>query len=127
MTIPILNGLQSRTNTFQQKMLYENSQLNRKNLEYQIQNDVIRTVRNYEGAKKSYSVTVDQLKAAEVAFQLESERYTLGVTNFVDFVNANRAFVQAQADKARAEYTLVFQRILIEYAVGTLKAEDLQK
>lgn len=125
LTIPILNGFQSRSTFTQQKKLYENAQLNRKNVEYQIQNDVIRTVRNYEGAKKSYLVTVDQLKSAEVAFQLESERYNLGVTNFVDFVNANRAFVQAQADKARAEYNLVFQKLLLEYAVGTLKAEDL--
>ncbi len=122
--IPILNGLQTRSNVVQQKKLYENAQLNRKNIEYQIQNDVIRTVRNYEGAKKQYSITIDQLKSAEVALQLETERYNLGVTNFVDFVNANRAFVQAETDKARAEYNLVFQRLLLEYAVGTLKAED---
>ena len=84
-------------------------------------------MRNYDGAKKQFSVTVDALKSAEVAFQLETERYNLGVTNFVDFVNANRTYVQAQADKARAEYNLVFQKILLEYAVGTLKVEDLQK
>ncbi len=127
LTIPILNGFQSRSTHVQQKILFENSQLTRKNLEFQIQNDVLRTIRNYEGAKKSYRITVDQLKAAEVAFQLETERYNLGVTNFVDFVNANRAFVQAQADKARAEYNLVFQKLLLEYAVGTLKVEDIQK
>ena len=127
LTIPILNGFQNRATFVQQKRLYDNSQLNRKNIEYQIQNDVIRAVRNYEGAKKSYSVAVAQLKAAEVAFQLETERYNLGVTNFVDFVNANRAYIQAQTDRARAEYTLVFQRILIDYAVGTLKPEDLEK
>lgn len=125
LTIPILNGFQARSNATQQKKLYENAQLTRKNVEYQIQNDVLRTVRNYEGAKKQYGITVDQLKAAEVAFQLESERYNLGVTNFVDYVNANRAYVQAQADKARAEYNLVFQKLLLEYAVGTLKPEDI--
>lgn len=126
-TIPILNGFQNRTNYTTQKIAYENAQLNRRNIEYQIRNDVLRTVRNYEGAKKSYSVTIEQAIAAELAFQLETERYSLGVTNFVDFVTANRAFIQAETDKARAEYTLVFQRILIEYAVGTLKPEDLQK
>lgn len=124
-TIPLLNGFQSRSLSVQQKQLYENAQLNRKNIEYQIQNEVIRTVRNYEGAKKQYAITIDQLKFAEVALQLETERYNLGVTNFVDFVNANRAFVQAEADKARAEYNLVFQKLLLEYAMGTLKAEDL--
>jgi outer membrane protein len=124
--IPILNGFQTRSSVVQQKKLYDNAQLNRKNIEYQIQNDVIRTVRNFEGAKKQYSITIDQLKSAEVALQLETERYNLGVTNFVDFVNANRAYVQAEADKARAEYNLVFQKLLLEYAVGTLKAEDFE-
>ena len=79
-----------------------------------------------EGARKAYAVTTDQVKAAELAFQLEKERYDLGVTNFVDFTNANRVLVQAQTDKAQAEFTLVFQKILIDYAVGTLKVEDLQ-
>lgn len=124
--IPVLNGFQNRSTHYQQKKLYENAQLTRKNVEYQIQNDVIRTVRNYEGAKKQFAISVDQLKSAEIAFQLETERYNLGVTNFVDFVNANRTFVQAEADKARSEYNLVFQKLLLEYAVGTLKAEDLQ-
>ena len=126
LNIPIFNGLQNRTTYTQQKVLYENAQWTKRNLEYQIKNDVIRAVRNYEAAKKAYAVSLDQLKAAEVAFQLETERYNLGVTNFVDFTNANRVLVQAQTDKAQNEYRLVFQRISIEYAVGTLKAEDLE-
>ncbi len=126
LNIPIFNGFQNRTTYTQQRVLYENAQWTKRNMEYQIKNDVIRAVRNYEAAKKTYSVSLDQLKAAEVAFQLETERYNLGVTNFVDFTNANRVLVQAQTDKAQSEYRLVFQRISIEYAVGTLKAEDLE-
>jgi outer membrane protein len=125
--INVFNGLQSRTVYKQQKVLYENSQLTRKNLEFQIKNDVIRSVRNFDGARKAYAISVDQLSAAKIAFDLETERYNLGVTNFVDFTNANRVYIQAETDKAQAEYRLVFQRISIEYAVGTLKAEDLEK
>jgi len=122
--IPIFNGLQSRTLMEQQKALYRNAEINKQNLEFQIRNDVVRAVRTYEGAKKAYSVTTYGLTAADAAFQLENERYNLGVTNFVDYVNANRVFIQAQTDKAQAEYRLVFQKILLEYAVGTLKPED---
>ncbi len=124
LNVPIFNGLQSRTLMEQQKALYRNAQITKQNLEFQIRNDVVRAVRTYEGAKKSYSVTTYGLTAADAAFQLETERYNLGVTNFVDYVNANRVFVQAQTDKAQAEYRLVFQKILLEYAVGTLKPED---
>ncbi|MBS1506395.1 MAG: TolC family protein [Bacteroidetes bacterium] len=126
LSIPIFSGLQNRANYVQQKVLYENAILTRKNLEYQIKNDVIRAVRNYEGARKSYSVSINQYTAAEMALQLETERYSLGVTNFVDFANANRVFVQAQTDKAQAEYRLLFQKVLVDYAVGTLKPEDFK-
>jgi outer membrane protein len=126
LSIPLFNGLQSRTTYVQQRVLYENAILTRKNLEYQIKNDVIRAVRNYDGSRNAFTISLDQLKAAEVAFELETERYNLGVTNFVDFTNANRALVQAQTDKAQAEYRLVFQKIALEYAVGSLKIEDLE-
>jgi outer membrane protein len=33
-------------------------------------------------------------------------------------------FVQAQTDKAQAEYRFLFQKVLLDYAVGTLKVED---
>lgn len=126
LSIPIFNGLQNRTYVVQQRVLYENAVLTRKNVEYQIKNDVIRAVRTYDGSRRAFMISQDQLKAAEVAFQLETERYNLGVTNFVDFTNANRALVQAQTDKAQAEYRLVFQKIALEYAVGSLKVEDLE-
>ncbi len=124
LTIPIFNGLQSRTNYVRQKIQYRNSQLTRNNLEFQIRNDVSRAIRNYDGAKKAFTITSDQLKAAEMAFQLETERYNLGITSFVDYANSNRVYVQAQTDKAQAEYRLVFQKIILEYAVGTLKTEN---
>lgn len=123
-SIPIFNGLQTANSFTQRRVLYRNAKLNRNNLEFQIRNDVLRAVRNYEGARKAFTVTSGQVKAAELAFQYETERYNLGVTNFVEYANANRAYVQAQTDKAQAEYRLVFQKILLEYAVGTLKIEN---
>ncbi len=129
LNIPIFGGnqnLQNRTNYVQQRVLYLNNQLTRKNIEVQVKTDVMRAYQNMRLYSKTYSVTIDQLKAAEVALQLESERYSLGVTNFVDFANANRVFVQAQTDKAQAEYRLLFQKVLVDYAVGTLKPEDFQ-
>jgi outer membrane protein len=115
LSIPIFNGLQNRTSYVRQRIQYENNRLDRVNLENQIKTDVLRAFRIYEGSRKAYSVTVDQLKAAQLAFEL---------TNFVDYINSNRVFVQAQTDKAQAEYRFLFQKVLLDYAVGTLKIED---
>lgn len=126
LNIPIFNGLQQRTFLVQQRVAYDNNMLAKKNLEMQIKNDVLRAVRVYEGAKKAFTVSVDQLGAAEKAFNFETERFNLGLTNFVDYSNANKVFIQSQTDKAQAEYLLIFQKILLEYAVGTLKPEEFQ-
>jgi outer membrane protein len=123
--IPIFTGLRNRAQTVQQKILQKNNELQMQNMELQIRNDVLRAAKTFEGARKAYVVSVDQLSAAQNALTLETERYNLGVTNFVDYTNANRVFVQAQTQGAQAEYRLVFQRILLAYAVGTLVPEDI--
>ena len=127
--IPIFGGnqnLQNRTNFVQQRVLYLNNQWTRKNVEVQVKTDVLRAYENMKLYARTFSVTIDQLKAADLAFQLETERYNLGVSSFVDFANANRVFVKAQTDKAQAEYRLMFQKVLVDYAVGTLKPEDFK-
>jgi outer membrane protein len=129
LNIPIFGGnqnLQNRTNFVQQRVLYLNNQWTRKNVEVQVKTDVLRAYENMQLYAKTYSVTIDQLKAADLAFQLETERYNLGASSFVDYANANRVFVKAQTDKAQAEYRLMFQKVLVDYAVGTLKPEDFK-
>jgi outer membrane protein len=126
LTIPIFSGLQNRASYIQQKVAYKNSQLLTKNAEYQLKNDVQRSVYNFEGVKKAYVVSQAQLRAAQMALNLETERYNLGVTNFIDYSTANRAYIQALTDQAQAEYRLLFQKIQLEYTLGTLKIEDLQ-
>jgi outer membrane protein len=126
LTIPIFSGLQNRASYIQQKVAYKNSQLLTKNAEYQLKNDVQRSVYNFEGVKKAYVVSQAQLRAAQMALDLETERYNLGVTNFIDYSVANRAYIQALTDQTQAEYNLLFQKIQLDYTLGTLKIEDLQ-
>ncbi len=125
LSIPIFNGLRNRATYVQNRVTFRNNKIQHHNLDIQIRNDVLRSVRTYEGSRKAYVVSLDQATAAQAAFEFETERYNLGVTNFVDYTNANRALVQAQTDKAQAEYRLVFQKILIDYAIGTLRPEDV--
>jgi outer membrane protein len=127
LNVPIFGGnqnLQNRTNFIQQKVTYENNQWLRKNAAIQVKTDVKKVSETVQLYVEMYTVSVDQLKAAEMALQLETERYTLGVTSFVEYANANRVYVQAQGDKAQAEYRLLFQKVAIDYAAGTLKLED---
>jgi outer membrane protein len=127
LNIPLFRGLQNRTIYVQQRVARDNAKLATKNAEFQLKNDVLRSAKNFEGVKKAYQVASDQVEAAELAYQFESERYLLGVTNLVDYTTANRAYIQALTDKAQAEYRLLFQKVLLDYALGTLNAESIAK
>ncbi len=124
-SIPIFTGFQNRSTYVQSKVLHENNRLETKNTEILVKGDVVRAYRNFESVKKGYSSSLQGLQASEMAFNLEKERYDLGITSFVDFASANRIFVQAQTNMAQAKYRFLFQKILLDYALGTLKFEDI--
>jgi len=129
LNIPILGGntvFQNRTAYVQQKVLYHNNQIATKNTEITVKTDVLRAYQNYKLYKRTFGVSIEQLNAAEQAFNLEKERYELGVTSFVDYITANRNLVKAQTDRAQAEYKLMFQKVVVDYAAGTLKPESIE-
>lgn len=125
LNIPIFTGFRNRAAYVQQKVQYQNSRLLTKNREVLVKGDVIRAFENFESVKKEYSAGLTGLEASEVAYNLARESFDLGITSFVDFANANRTFIQAQTDMAQAKYRFLFQKIMLDYATGTLKIEDI--
>lgn len=123
--IPIFTGFQTRANVVRTRMQYENARLTTENTKIQVSGDVLKAYQNYESAKASFSASNSQLQAAEIAYNLEKERYGLGISDIVALTLATQNYTKAQGDFANAKYTLMFQRILIDYAVGTLKFEDI--
>ncbi|MFN8341126.1 MAG: TolC family protein [Cyclobacteriaceae bacterium] len=129
LNIPILGGaiaLQNRANYVQSRVSWENFKVLRKGAEIQLRTDVVRTWQNFRLFHLTMNASREQLQAAEEANKLETERYNLGITNFVDYANAFKVLVQAQTDAAQAEYRLLFQKVLMDYATGVLKPEDFQ-
>jgi outer membrane protein len=119
--IPIFDRLQTRRNRVQNKVAYENSVLARENMEKTIKIDVKRTYNNYLAAVEAYQASLVQLQAGELALKTQQESYLLGIASQVAVAQANQTYVQAASSKAQAEVTLIFQRMLLDYALGTLK------
>jgi outer membrane protein len=123
--IPLFTGLQTRSTVVRNKMAYENARLQAENTEIIVKSDVLRTYQNYQDAKTNYEATLSQLKAAEISYSLEKERYALGISDIVALTLATQNYTRAESDFASSKYTLMFQRILIDYASGTLQFEDI--
>jgi outer membrane protein len=124
--IPIYDRFLTRTTRVINKVTYENSKLQRDNLEKTIKIDVQRAHNNYRAAIQAYHASQAQFHAGELALKTQQESFLLGVSDQVALAQANQTYVQAAASKAQAEVTLVFQNVLLNYALGTLKFEDIQ-
>lgn len=123
--VPIYGAFQNRARVVRSKMVYENSKIQTSGLENTVKSEVLLAYQNLQDAQASFKVAESQAKAAELSYSLEKERYDLGITDIVSLTQASQAYTRAQGDYASAKYTLMFQNLLINYAVGTLKFEDI--
>ncbi len=125
MTIPIYNGLLYRSQTALSRANYENAKLLHKSAEVTVKTDVIRAYQNFKDVVTNYSASLAQLKAAELSYQMEKERYDLGISNIVQLAVVNQTYIRAKSDFQNSLFTLMIQKVRINHALGTLKFEDI--
>jgi outer membrane protein len=125
LTIPIFSRFANRTQRMASEVQFKNSELTRQNLERTVKIDVQLARTNLINALETMSASQSQFQAGELSLQTQKESYELGVTNQVALAQANQVYVQGASSKAQAEVTVLFQRILLDYALGTLKVDDL--
>ncbi len=123
--IPIWNGLLTRSQATAAKVLYKNASIRRKNTEVVVKADVLAAHQNFVDAQASYTTAEAQLRAAELSYKAEKEKYDLGSSNIVQLSTVNQTYVKAQGDFETARFNLMFQKLLIDYATGTLQLENI--
>ncbi|REG82512.1 TolC family protein [Algoriphagus antarcticus] len=124
LSIPIFNNFQNRLEVGRSRVAYKNQILQKESVDRKIYQDVKLAHLNYMAAVKKEGNTGIQVMAAVEAQKAISERFRLGISNFVDLATANQQLVNAQADQAQAVYTLFFQEVLMQHALGTLEVLD---
>lgn len=125
LSIPIYNGLSFRSQAAQARAQYQNAKLLHTSTEVTVKTDVLRAHQNFRAAISSYEAAVAQLRAAELSYKTEKERYDLEISNIVQLALINQTYIRAQVDYQSALYTLMFQKLLINHALGTLSFEDI--
>ncbi|MBL7875909.1 MAG: TolC family protein [Cyclobacteriaceae bacterium] len=123
LTIPIFTRFQTKFQRTNFKVQYDNSLLNYQNLEKTVKLDVQRAHNNFISALENYEASLAQFQAGELSLNTQRESYELGISTQVALAQANQTHVLGSAAKVQAEVTLLFQKILLEYAMGTLQPE----
>ncbi len=121
--IPIFNNFDNRLAVTRNKVAFRNQALELGAMERRLYQETKLAYENYKAAIKRQEATRIQLSAAEEAQEVIRERFRLGVSNFVDLAQANQQLVTAQSDFAQSQYTLYFQEVILQYALGVLDVE----
>jgi outer membrane protein len=123
-TVPIFDRMITRNLRVQNKVAYDNAILQRDNLEKTVKIDVQRAYNNYTAAIKAYYASQVQFQAGELALRTQQESFVLGVSSQVTLAQANQTYVLGAASRAQAEVTLMFQKYLLDYSLGTLTFDE---
>jgi outer membrane protein len=125
--VPIFNQFQARTQVARARVEHENALLNAKDTENVIFSELQTSWQDFEAAKASFEAAQAQFKAAKLGAETQQQRFDLGLATIIELTTANNTFVRASVDQAQALYTLLFQRILLDYYVGVLQPDMFAK
>jgi outer membrane protein len=125
LNIPIYQKGRVSAQKTRAKMAYENSRLQEKDLRLMIFREIQTTYLNFQAAKNEYFAAEKQFNAAQEAYNIQKERYEVGVGTLVELSRSTWTLVDGAASRAQARYTLLFQKVILDYYTGLLTPEDL--
>lgn len=118
LNIPIFNGWQVQTGI-------KNAKLNVQNYQYQLQltkNTLYKEIQQAHAdavaAMKQYLAATKAVASMEEAFRYTSQRYEVGLMNFVDYSTAKTRLTAAQSDLLRAKFEYIFKTKVLDFYNG---------
>jgi len=125
LNIPIYSRNRVIAQKTRARMAYENARLAEEDLRLLIFNEVQNAYLSFIASKDEYYAALKQFEAAEAAYTIQKERYEVGVGNLVELSRSTGTFVDAAGSRAQAQYTLLFQKVIMDYFTGVLNKEDI--
>ncbi|MXW83513.1 MAG: TolC family protein [Rhodothermaceae bacterium] len=119
-SVPVFNGLRTRTQKQRAQVSYENARLAVENTQQQVGNEVRAAYHDYLIAEKELEVSERQLVYRQQALDAARERYNVGAVTLVELTQAQSEWVQASQDAITARYTIFVRKRLISYFTGEL-------
>ncbi|HEY0741456.1 MAG TPA: TolC family protein [Chryseosolibacter sp.] len=118
LSIPLLNGFQSRAQV-QRSVINRNvAEINHKLANQTLRQNVETAYNDAFAASKTYNSSIRQVQAREEAFRMTKQRFDIGAANYVEYQVAENDLFQAKSDLARAKYNFIFRKKLLDFYSG---------
>lgn len=118
LSIPFLNGFQSRANLQRSVINRHVAEINQKLALQTLRQSVETAYNDAFAAAKTYNSSTRQVQAREEAFRMTKQRFDIGAANYVEYQVAENDLFQAKSDLARAKYNFIFRKKLLDFYQG---------
>lgn len=118
LTIPIFNGLQSRTSYQRSVINRERSKITEIETSNTLRQNVETAYNDALAASKTYNASQRQVQAREEAYRMTRQRYEIGATNYVEYQVAENELFRAKSDLVRAKYDFIFKKQVLDFYQG---------
>ncbi|MBS1680519.1 MAG: TolC family protein [Bacteroidetes bacterium] len=118
LSIPILNGLQTRSSVKQAVINRELAEITVKETENTLRQSIETAYNNAVAAAKTYAAANKQVKANEESFRMTQQRYENGAATYIEFQVSSNDLFSAKSALSRAKYNLILTKKVIEFYQG---------
>ncbi|HET6243192.1 MAG: TolC family protein [Bacteroidetes bacterium] len=118
MTIPIFNGLQTRSAVSRAKIARYNAQYNLELAELQLSRTVTQAHADAVAALKKHHATARSMEALKESFKYAEQRFNVGMLNAIEYNNAKNRLVNAESNLLQAKYDYIFKLKVLDFYQG---------
>jgi outer membrane protein len=116
--IPILNGLQTRTNVQRAAISKELAEITVKETENTLRQSIETAYNDASAAAKTYGSSLKQVAAQQEAYRMNKQRLESGALNIIDYQISENDLFRAKSDLTRAKYNFIFKTKVLDFYQG---------
>ncbi len=117
-TIPILNGFQTRTNVQRAIISQELADITVKETENTLRQSIETAYNNAVAGAKTYTAALRQVNASEEAYRMTKQRFDNGASSFVELQISSNDLFSAKSSLSRAKFNFLFSKKILDFYQG---------
>jgi outer membrane protein len=118
LTIPILNGWQSRTMVSKSKISLDNSRLEYELQKVQLRKTIQQAWADARAALKQYYAAERKVNATRESFRYAEQKFEVGIMNSVDYNNAKKDLSNSESEQLQTKFDFIFKTTVLDFYMG---------
>ncbi len=118
LTIPILNGFQTRANVMRALITKEVADITVKDTQNTLRQSIETAYNDALAASRSYNANIRQVNAQQEAYRMNKQRFEVGALNIIDYQVSENDLFRAKSDLTRAKYNFIFKKKILDFYQG---------